>query len=201
MAKLQPFVEPFGASNCYHSPPPPATQKKKGGGKASSTTEEEMSDLLWHTTHIFHKKTWDWPYLCFDNNKIQKSIDVTNIPYPENCAVPGEALHLPADRKIPLPTHSPDCNWPAEHSFGHGKSRIRNHLYSSGKRITSAHDLRVAVRKQFTKFMPDGAVAADVERLWLLYEMISTPAGVTYEGEDGKMHVGTGGNWGPKGFM
>ena len=176
-------------------------QQKRGGKPAQGTTEEEMSDLLWLTSHTFHKVTGEWPYLCFDNNKIQKNIDVTNIPYPSECAVPGEDIHLPADHKIPLTTHSPDCNGPAEHAFSYGKAQVRNHLYSSGKRITTGHQLCVAVRKQFEHNLPDGAVAADVARLPLLWEMISTEEGVLFEWEDGKVYRGTGGKWGPKGWM
>lgn len=178
--------------------------KRDKGRPAKSTTEEEMSDLLWHTSHKFQKKTGHWPYLCFDNNKIQKNIDVTHIPYPEGCTVNVEGdgvISLPADHKIPLTTHSPDCNGPAEHAFSYGKAQVRNHLYSCGKRITTGAELRKAVRQQFEHNLPDGAVAADVARLPVLWEMISTDVGLMFEDEDGKMHHGTGGNWGPKGFM
>lgn len=181
-------------------------QPKSGGRTAKSTTECEFSDLLWHTCHLFHKKTGQWPYLCYDNNKIQKNIDVTNIPYPEGCTVhipegESENIHLPADHKIPLTTHSPDGNWPVEHIFNTGKSQIRNNLYSGGKRITTGAELRKVVRQQFEHHLPDGAVAADVARLPVLWEMISSDVGVVFEDEDGKLHYGTGGNWCPKGWM
>lgn len=171
-----------------------------------------MSDLMWHTSWLFHEKTGDWPYLCFDNNKIQKNIDVTNIPYPDDCTVPLEkvvkvdgcgddgAIHLPsAEHKIPLPTHSPDGNGPVEHAFSYGKSKVRNHLYFEAKRITTGDQLRKAVRKQFEK-LPPGSVAADVARLPLLWEMLSTDVNVLFEADDGKVHAGTGGNWAGKGW-
>lgn len=203
MPHLHGWVLHLGSFHCISLPPPAATccvQKKGKCDPAFSTTEEEMTDLLALTCKKFHDKTGSWPYLNYDNNKIQKNIGID----PDDPDVyrlssnHGDDIVMPRDRKLPQPTHSPDCNRPVEHAFGSGKTRVRNNLYMDNKRVTSGAQLRPCVKKQFTSGgMPALAVREDVLQLPLLYEIISTPAGVVWEDEEGKVHVGTGGDWGP----
>lgn len=168
-------------------------QREGSGDEAASTTKEEMTDLLYLACRKFFRKTGRYPYLCYDQNGIQKNIDVTNLTSHH-----GDAICLRPEQKIPQPTHSPDTNRPVEHTFGSGKPRVRNNLYASGVRVTKGEQLRRVVHREFTQGMPAGAVKKDVEGLPLLWEIISTPAGVTWEDEYGEMHVGSGGDWGPR---
>lgn len=159
---------------------------------ALSTTEEEITDLLYLAIQKFFKKTGYYPFICWDNNRIQANVDVTNIESNYNKGTP---LRLPRNYKIPLPTHSPDCNQPVEHCFANGKRHIKDSIYSSAVHITTGRELQRVVRKQFTEDMPEGAVVADVQHLVTVWEIISTPAGVEFQASDNKTHVGTGGNW------
>lgn len=178
-------------------------QKKGTSDTAASTTEEEMTDLLYLTCRRFHDKTGNWPYLNYDNNKIQVNIgtdpddpDLFRLKSPH-----GDDIVMPKDRKLKQPKHSPDCNRPVEHAFGSGKTRVRNNLYMDKQRVTSGSQLRPVVHKQFTDEMPPMAVKLDVEGLPLLWEILKTEKGVHWEDEEGKLHVGSGGDWGPRPSM
>lgn len=184
----------------YHALPPPCLQKKGKGEEADSTTEEEIRDLTWLTVKKFHAKTGHYPYLNYDNNKIQVNIGL-HPDEPEKYRLSsnhGEDIVMPRNRKLPQPTHSPDCNRPVEHPFGYGKTKIRNTLYLKKPTVTEPDQLRPVVHKQFTSGMPPLAVQSDIEGIPLLWKILSTPAGVSFCDDDGELHYGSGGNWGPK---
>lgn len=171
--------------------------------KGLSVTEEEMTILLYLTCKKFHDKTGSWPYLNYDNNKIQVKMGV-NPAEPDVDrlrSTHGDDSVMLIDRKLPQPTHSPDCDRPVEHASGSGKARVRNHLYMDKQRVTTAAQLRPVGHTRSTSNMPALAVKEDIEQLPLLLETISTEAGVHWEDEYGEIHIGSGGNWGPRGTM
>ena len=94
-------------------------QKKGTGDTAASTTEEEMTHPLYLTCKRFHDKTGNWPYLNYDNNKIQ--VNIGTDPDDPNLfrlkSPHGDDIVMPKDRKFKQPKHSPDCNRPVEHAF------------------------------------------------------------------------------------
>ena len=188
----------------HHLPFMLRPQKKHSGEPALSTTEEEMTDLLYLTCREFHRRTGHYPYLNYDNNKIQQSIGL-DPQHPDQYRLSsehGEDIVMPKDHRLPQPPHSPDCNRPVEHQFGSGKTRLRNDLYLKGVRITTGAQLQTRVHEEFSKYMPEFSVRKDVEHLPLLWEVISTTRGeAVYVDDEGKVHVGSGGDWGQKGSM
>ena len=180
-------------------------QRKGTSTAASGTTETEMQDLLYLTVKRFHAKTGHYPYLNYDNNKIQTKIghnpaDPTRYRL---CSHHGPDITMPMDHNLPQPTHSPDCNRPVEHAFGSGKARVRNCLYLEKQRITQGRPLQTVLRGQFTTDMPALAVREDILQLPVLWDIISTQKGVYCQSADysGKVYVGSGGGWGPRGTM
>lgn len=164
-----------------------------------------MQDLLYLTVREFHSKTGHYPYLNYDNNRIQQKIgrDPTDPTIYRLRRERCDNIIMPVDHKLPQPTHSPDCNRPVEHAFGSGKARVRNCLYLEKERITRGRALQTVVRKQFTVEMPDGAVQEDIFQLPILWDIISTQKNVYCQSADlsGMVHVGSGGDWGPRGTM
>jgi hypothetical protein len=156
-----------------------------------------MEALLHIVCTEFQKKTGHWPYLSFDNASIQAKIEVTCL---KREGKPN--ISMPDDHNLKIPKYSPDINRGIEHQFGGGKPRVRNECYSLDHVVISATELRKIVRRQFTIGVPKYSVAKDVAGLTLLWQLISSPAGQRWTDEEtGRLCVGTGGNWGPRGSM
>ena len=162
-----------------------------------STTKEEMEALLHIVCTKFQKKTGHWPYLSIDNASIQAHIDVTCL---KREGQPN--ISMPAHHNLNIPKYSPDINRSIEHQFGGGKPRVRNECYSLNHQVITGAELRKIVRRQFTTGLPQHSVAKDVAGLTLLWQIISSPAGQEWtDPESGRLCVGSGGNWGPRGSM
>lgn len=158
---------------------------------ALSTTEQEMKDLLYITATKFQKKTGHWPYIMMDNNRIQRNIDISNL---ETNHQEGVYTHIPGDRLVFVPTHSPDCNRGVEHQFAWGKGHLHNQLYLTIKQKTTSKELQQTIRHVFTHLKP-GAVVADVETLPWLWLAISTDEGVPFYDQQYGAGIGSGGDW------
>lgn len=165
-------------------------QKKNSGDDAQSTTEEEFKDNLWHICHTFKQKTGEYPILCYDNVKIQRIADITLLQNEHG----GDILLDKDKNKVKLPTYSPDCNRPIEHTFAIVKTMVRNKLYKYYHKYNTGRSLQTLVQECFDK-LPKGAVAKDVNDLPLLWEVISTPTGIIFLDANDHAHVGSGGDW------
>lgn len=165
-------------------------QKKGSGVEAESTTEEEFLDNLWWICSRYKSKTGQLPILIFDNNKIQQTGDVSTL-HSEH----GSDIHLdPTVHKPKFPTYSPDLNRPIEHLFGRVKAATRNHLYTRGAEVDTGIKLQRLVHK-IIKGMQHDAVKHDVQGLPVLWQVLSTPAGVQFADDRDRLHIGTGGDW------
>lgn len=147
-------------------------------------------------------KTWNQKtnnatyYLSFDNNAIQATADVTMFTNPDD---PADTIPLlPNGIKLPLPAYSHDLNRPIEHIFGTVKHLIRTELYADWDRYKDAAALQGLVWQVFHNlavYNMQRHVEADVAGLPLLWLILSTPAGILFADDCGKVHVGTGGDY------
>lgn len=135
-------------------------------------------------------------YLSFDNNAIQATANLFEIPNPNN---PEETVSLHPDGfKLPLPGYSHDLNRPVEHLFGTVKHLIKCELYADWGKYHNARKLQSLVYSMFHNLPAHGLsshVKEDVDGLPLLWQIISTPAGVRFTDSKGRVHVGTGGDY------
>ena len=171
-------------------------QKANSAEEADSTTREEFEDNMYHIMKSWKAKTNDACLLSFDNAKIQATADLTTLYDPLHPNDPEYAFQLEElGEKLDLPAYSHDLNRPIEHVFGTMKHRIREELYSKSWKYKTATSLQSLVWQQFHENLPPNQVQEDIKGLPLLWEVLMTPAGVTFIDANGKMAVGTGGDW------
>lgn len=134
-------------------------------------------------------------YLSYDNASIQATADLTTLKHPDT----REEIHLaPYGQVMHLPAYSHDLNRPIEHLFGTVKHRIKVELYEDWAKYKDARELQKLVYSIFNnlaKYNLDRHVAADVAGLPLLWQILSTSAGILFADDEGDVHVGTGGDY------
>jgi hypothetical protein len=163
---------------------------------AEATTREEFMDNLYHIIKAWEAKTKDPFMLSYDNAKIQSTADIHTLYHPDHQGEDEWAIELdPAITKLSLPPYSHDLNRPIEHVFGTMKHRIREALYFERAKYTTPTALHTLVWDQFHTNIPEKHVERDVKGLPELWRVLSTPMGITFQFEDGRLAVGTGGNW------
>jgi hypothetical protein len=171
-------------------------QKKGQVEDAASTTEEEFIDNLWGIIHTYQRKTGWLPVLSYDNVKIQEIADISEVAYAQG-EEGREVFRLnPALNKVDLPTYSPDMNRVIEHTFGIVKPLVRVSIYRRERDYSKGLQLQTAVVEAFHT-LKHGAIRNDTKGLPLLWRVLSTPEGTTFEQPPGHTHVGTGGGYAP----
>lgn len=153
-------------------------------------------DNLWLIVNHFKHSTSEWPVLSYDNVKHQRALDVSRLEYAggqEGKEVFQLDKHL---HKVDLPTYSPDMNRVIEHVFGEVKQRVRVAIYRGERDFSKGSVLQKVVWDTFHSLQPD-AVSSDAKGLPLLWRVLSTPEGSTFEQPPGHRHVGTGGAYPP----
>jgi transposase len=171
-------------------------QKKGQVEDAASTTEEEFIDNLWGIIHTYQRKTGWLPVLSYDNVKIQEIVDISEVAYAQG-EEGREVFRLnPALNKVDLPTYSPDMNRVIEHTFGIVKPLVRVSIYRRERDYSKGLQLQTAVVEAFHT-LKHGAIRNDTKGLPLLWRVLSTPEGTTFEQPPGHTHVGTGGSYAP----
>lgn len=172
-------------------------QTADGKKDADETTREEFEDNMYHIISKWNAATKNQVYwLSFDNNNIQATANLRHLPdpnHPDKCAT----LH-PNGFSPKLPPYSHDLNRPIEHLFGSAKHTIKCELFKCWDKYYNAHELQGLVHKVFNNLSDYGLgnhVRGDVAGLPLLWQIISTPAGVHFLDSENRAHVGTGGDY------
>lgn len=171
-------------------------QTKRGGEEAASTTEEEFEDNLYLIVSRFMRDTGAYPLLSYDNVKIQKGVNITKLQYAQGEEGRPVIRLDPAVHKVDLPTYSPDMNRVIEHTFGVVKQRVRVQIYQATRDFSKGAELQKVVRETF-KSLTNGSIANDTKGLPLLWRVLSTAEGTTFEQPPKHKHVGTGGGYAP----
>jgi hypothetical protein len=163
---------------------------------AKSTTAEEFEDNLWYIVDIFYRKTGAYPLLCYDNASIQKAINVTHIQYAQG--LEGKQVYNLSEQLdlVDLPTYSPDMNRVIEHTFAVAKQRVREMIYRGERDYSKGLELQKSVWKVFHSLDP-GSIGNDTKGLPLLWRVLSTPEGTSFQYPPWHQHVGTGGGYAP----
>lgn len=163
---------------------------------ASSTTIEEFVDNLWYIIDTYQKKTGWLPVLSYDNIKIQQAVNIREVAYAQG-EEDKEPFSLdPSLNKVDLPTYSPDMNRVIEHTFGMVKPLVRVSIYRHERDYSKGANLQTAVVSAFHS-LKHGAISDDTKGLPLLWRVLSTAEGTTFEQPPGHTHVGTGGGYAP----
>lgn len=136
----------------------------------------------------YNKEEQGFPYLQYDNNRIQIAADLRDIG-------------LDPSFRVPLSAYSPDLNRAIEHTFGWLKEEVRGWLYG----WIQHHPGCVPTAKQFADathgaFMgrKQAWVSADVMGLPELWEILDHDEGVQFRCSNGRWKQGSGGGWSPK---
>jgi transposase len=163
---------------------------------AKSTTAEEFEDNLWYIVDVFYRKTGAYPLLCYDNASIQKAINVTRIQYAQG--LEGKQVYNLSEQLdlVDLPTYSPDMNRVIEHTFAVAKQRVREMIYRGERDYSKGLELQKSVWKVFHSLDP-GSIGNDTKGLPLLWRVLSTPEGTSFQYPPWHQHVGTGGGYAP----
>lgn len=171
-------------------------QTKDGKRVALSTVAEEFEDNLWYIVDIFNRKTGAYPVLCYDNASIQKAVNVTHIQYAQG--EEGKVAYNLSEQlnRVDLPTYSPDMNRVIEHTFAIAKQRVREKMYRVERDYTKGLELQKSVWEVFHSLSP-GSIGNDTKGLPLLWRVLSTPEGTTFDWPPRHQHVGTGGGYAP----
>jgi hypothetical protein len=172
-------------------------QIASGTRDAKETTRQEFVDNMYYIMVEWNKKTNSAPYfLSLDNNKIQATADLTRVENPNN---PHQSVSLaPNGARLPLPPYSHDLNRPIEHLFGTAKHFIRCALYTDWARYKTPANLQSLVFTTFNTLSQLGYgdhVAKDVRGLPHLWEILAMPFGISYRDYEGRVQVGTGGDY------
>lgn len=144
----------------------------------------------------FSRDTGVLPLLSYDNVKIQKCVNISHIEYAQG-EEGREVYRLDTKlHKVDLPTYSPDMNRVIEHVFGFVKPLVRVEIYQGKRDFSKGAQLQTAVWETF-KHLKKGAIKEDTKGLPLLWRVLSTAEGTTFEQPPGHEHVGTGGGYAP----
>lgn len=171
-------------------------QTKGKGDDASSTTEEEFEDNMWLIVTKFIRDTGVYPLLSYDNVKIQKGVNISNLKYAQG-QEGKPIIRLSSElHKVDLPTYSPDMNRVIEHTFGVVKQRVRVQIYQGARDFSKGAQLQTAVVQTFDS-LKRGSIKNDTKGLPLLWRVLSTAEGATFEQPPHHKHVGTGGGYAP----
>ena len=171
-------------------------QTKKRGATAKSTTSQEFEDNLWLIVNEFHGKTKQWPLLSYDNNKIQVGVNISNLTYAQGHEDKEVFRLIPEQHKVDLPTYSPDMNRPIEHVFAQVKGYVRDAIYKGESDFSNHKELHKVVLEAFKALKP-AAIRDDIKGLPLLWRILNTTEGETFEYPPNHKHVGTGGGYAP----
>lgn len=171
-------------------------QKAGTSIEAAETTREEFEDNMFHIIKAWRSKVDEEVpfFLSFDNNSIQATAEIDTLRHPDT----GEEITLAPGKKLDLPAYSHDLNRPVEHLFGTVKHMAREELYANWAHYKDARQLQGMVYRLFHNlpvYGLKGHVAADVYGLPQLWQILSTPAGILFADDRGKVHVGTGGEY------
>lgn len=120
------------------------------------------------------------PRFSYDNNKIQKGARL-------------DVMGIAADEKVPLATYMPDGHQVIEHCFAQLKAALWESIYTHGD-IEDAADAQKRVRTLFLQISKE-SIAKNVDKMPLVYELMSTKKEHCFLGPDGREYVGTGGDW------
>lgn len=172
-------------------------QIESGKRDAKDTTKQEFLDNMFHIIKTWNAKTNGAKYyLSFDNNSIQANADITVLKNPND---DEDVIPLaPNGTKLDLPGYSHDLNRPIEHIFGTVKHLIRCQLYEDWPHYSDARRLQTLTYQMFHNLIVYGLkdhVKDDVAGLPTLWQILSTPEGVSFCDYKGRLHVGTGGNY------
>lgn len=172
-------------------------QTADGKKDADQTTREEFTDNMYYIISKWNTVTKHQPYwLSFDNASIQATATLTHVPDPND---PTKCVVLYPNGFSPkLPPYSHDLNRPIEHMFGSVKHIIKCELFQCWEQYYDAVRLQGLVYKVFNNLSAynlQDHVKDDVAGLPLLWEILSTPAGVQFEDSKNRGHVGTGGDY------
>ncbi len=172
-------------------------QISSGKRDAKETTRQEFEHNMYYIIKNWNEKTKGAKYyLSFDNNSIQATADLSALANPNN---PSEVIRLADNgQQLPLPGYSHDLNRPIEHLFGTVKHIIRCQLYEDWEHYNNARKLQTLAYQVFHNLAVYGLkdhVKDDVAGLPTLWQILSTPEGVSFSDGKGRVHVGTGGNY------
>lgn len=172
-------------------------QIESGERDAKETTKQEFKDNMFHIIKNWNDKAKGAKYyLSFDNNSIQATADISMLVNPNNA---DEVIPLaPKGTRLDLPAYSHDLNRPIEHLFGTVKHIIRCQLYEDWEHYNNARKLQTLTYQVFHNLPVYGLkdhVKNDVAGLPTLWQILSTPEGVSFCDHKGRGHVGSGGNY------
>lgn len=97
---------------------------------------------------------------------------------------------------VDLPTYSPDLNRVIEHTFAVAKQRVREMIYRGERDYSKGLELQKSVWEVFHSLKP-GAIGNDTKGLPLLWRVLSTPEGTSFQYPPGHQHEGTSGGYAP----
>lgn len=123
------------------------------------------------------------PLFSWDNNKIQKSADLTR-------------MGITAAEHLPLSTYSPDMHKVIEHAWNQIKFRVQRRLLQLGGAALTAQQAQDMVEEEVRATSCSG-ILKDVSSLIWTYFVIASEKGVVLKAPDGAYHTGTGGDWPP----
>jgi hypothetical protein len=172
---------------CACSTPPSHLQTIRGNKIAKSTTKEEFTDIMKKLVEVARRELAKLdptlkPIFSYDNNRIQKEASLA-------------AMGITAEEKLELPPSSPDMHKVIEHVFAILKGQLQAELLKLNPAKLSAAKAQHMVKVYFMHGISKQSIQADVNSLPVTWHIISTPAGVTAKGPDGKMYRGSGGEW------
>jgi hypothetical protein len=169
---------------------------------AKSTTSAEFLDNLGCILKEWQRREGptSLPLFMYDNNKIQKVADFTQL---------RDALGNPLPHwcKLPLPSYSPDMNRAIEHMFGWLKNAMRHQMYRylvhhPNSTPTLAEFAQLVCCTFYSRRNPEGIaqIAADFRGLPVLWQVLQHGKDVLFLGYDNRWHKGCWGGWPPKAY-
>lgn len=97
--------------------------------------------------------------------------------------------------RLAIPARSPDINKVAEHTIANVKAGFFDLVYAyPGPRLTARKAQKLLVQA-FEERITSDSVAADAASLPLTLQVIAHDKDEQFEGVDGQLHMGSGGDW------
>lgn len=160
------------------------TKRSNYTEKAKGTTKQEFQDVMKLLVQQARDRMAEFhlePRFSWDNASTQATADL-------------EAMGLTEAEKVPLAPYMPDAHQVIEHAFANLKRDLWNNIYEHGapKKAAAAQE-RVA-----EVFLGQSHVSIFTNvhgKLIRCYQVVSCAKGVTFEGLDGKVLEGSGGDW------
>lgn len=125
------------------------------------------------------------PKFSFDNASTQATVDLA-------------AMGMTEAERVPLAPYMPDGHQVIEHAFANLKRDLWNNIYEYGAPANAAA-AQTRVQEVFMTLDADrkaDSIYANVHgKLIRCYQVVSTAKGLTFEGLNGKVLEGSGGDW------